>query len=705
MGFSNASIRTTLAGVMLLSSLPLLISFVTLLYVDSESSGSVTPSLLQQEYVLPATVGLTTYVLIFIWGWMIFRRSVFQPVELLQKKVRLIQHDRMTQPASTSLPAEFSDVLRRLHDFNTERLDRDSSCAQQADKLKHRLSKLSGLIKNSPLGIVEWSAELQAVHWNPAAAALLQLDATRPDARSLHSLAISHPNENQALIADLNSLLQHPDEGRISETKYNDDSAKTKILRWHSSAYVNPESQQIHILSLIEDISSQFQEVKALRLGATHDAVTRLPNQILMEQLLANAIDSPVTGRAAVTLMLVDLSTIKLINNTFGFEVGNTVLRQATEKLQGLLRLKDKLGRMSGDELMILLPATDSPRQIEQTARRIEQALQEAIVVDHRPHYLQPKIGIASFPDHGKHAEEIIRKALIALNAVETGTDQTWKVFDPALEQETQHRLTVESDLRQALENKELELYLQPLVTIRDERLWGAEALIRWHHPEKGLIYPADFIPYAEESCLTLEISHFVLERAHRMAADWSRSGHENLTLSINLSPRQFADPKLSDNLMELQRTHAIAPGQLIIEITEDTLLSTTSDSLEKIKLLKALGYRVALDDFGIGYASMNQFTQFPLDIVKIHRSYIAEAVVNPGARAMVTSIIQMAKRLGVKAIAEGVENESEQKILSEESCDVLQGYLFGKAIPPSEFKSRYLKSPKLRKSRILSHS
>lgn len=704
MGFATSarpsSLRTRLAGLLLVGSLPLLATMSLYLYLNPTFS-SLEAADLQRQLLIPAGAGLVTYVVFLLVSWLIFRSSIFQPLDLLQRKVRLIQHGLMTVPSRMQTPAEFSCLLEQLHVFNIERLDTESATALKAAATNRGLSKLSGFINRSPMGIVEWSAEFNAVRWNPAASRMLDIDSNAPTSLSLHTWSISTPNANQELVQGLEQLLHQPSESQTTETVQTDKAGRTTVLRWHNSAHFDKASKQASVLSIIEDVTTLHQEARDLRLSATHDAVTQLPNQVLMEQLITNATETRTTERSALTIMLIDLGKLRLIHNSFGFDAGNEVLKQASAKLQSLLRTRDKLGRLSGDELLIMLPDMESEKQIEQTVQRIDLCLQEPITVDQRPHHLQPSMGVASYPTHARSTQELMRKANIALYAAKADATQSYRLFDPGLEQETQHRTTVESELRRALSDKELDLYLQPLINSRGGKLWGAEALIRWHHPKKGLIYPAEFIPYAEESCLTLDISRFVLERAHRIAADWKRSGQEHLHLSVNLSARQFADPKLTDQLMDLQHTYPIDPVQLIIEITETTLLGASNESLESVKLLKALGYQIALDDFGIGYASMNQFTQFPLDIVKIHRSYIAEAVINPSARAMVTSIIEMARRLGVKAVAEGVESEAAQKLLVEESCDVLQGYLYGKAVPAAEFKARHLKNTGGRKSAV----
>lgn len=702
MGFATSarpsSLRTRLAGLLLVGSLPLLATMSLYLYLNP-TFRSLEAADLQRQLLIPAGAGLVTYVVFLLVSWLIFRSSIFQPLDLLQRKVRLIQHGLMTVPSRMQTPAEFSCLLEQLHVFNIERLDTESATALKAAATNRGLSKLSGFINRSPMGIVEWSAEFNAVRWNPAASRMLDIDSNAPTSLSLHTWSISTPNANQELVQGLEQLLHQPSESQTTETLQTDKAGRTTVLRWHNSAHFDKASKQASVLSIIEDVTTLHQEARDLRLSATHDAVTQLPNQVLMEQLITNATETRTTERSALTIMLIDLGKLRLIHNSFGFDAGNGVLKQASAKLQSLLRTRDKLGRLSGDELLIMLPDMESEKQIEQTVQRIDLCLQEPITVDQRPHHLQPSMGVASYPTHARSTQELMRKANIALYAAKADATQSYRLFDPGLEQETQHRTTVESELRRALSDKELDLYLQPLINSRGGKLWGAEALIRWHHPKKGLIYPAEFIPYAEESCLTLDISRFVLERAHRIAADWKSSGQEHLHLSVNLSARQFADPKLTDQLMDLQHTYPIDPVQLIIEITETTLLGASNESLESVKLLKALGYQIALDDFGIGYASMNQFTQFPLDIVKIHRSYIAEAVINPSARAMVTSIIEMARRLGVKAVAEGVESEAAQKLLVEESCDVLQGYLYGKAVPAAEFKARHLKNTGGRKS------
>ena len=423
--------------------------------------------------------------------------------------------------------------------------------------------------------------------------------------------------------------------------------------------------------------TAELEEAKARAQHlADHDALTGLPNRRLLEDRLTQAIALSQRNRKLTAVMFVDLDRFKPINDSLGHAVGDVLLKEVSQRLVAQLRVGDTICRIGGDEFVVVLPEVRRSSDVAQVAQKVIEQLSQPVTVEHRDLVVTCSIGIAVFPDDGSDAETLIRNADAAMyHAKELGR-ANYQFFTEQMNQAASRRLALESDLRRALGRDELRLHYQRIVAAGGGKTSGYEALVRWQHPEKGLVPPGDFIQIAEESGLILKIGEWVLREACRWGAALAE---KNLQVAVNLSPRQFNDPKLAQMVSHALKETGLPPRLLELEITESLAMSHTDITLTTLKRLKKLGVSIAIDDFGTGYSSLAYLKRFPVDKIKIDRSFVADTPKDREQAAIISAIVALAHALSIKVIAEGVETEAQREFLRGCGCDYLQGYLIGR--------------------------
>ncbi|HYL90691.1 MAG TPA: PAS domain S-box protein [Burkholderiales bacterium] len=408
---------------------------------------------------------------------------------------------------------------------------------------------------------------------------------------------------------------------------------------------------------------------------ADHDALTGLPNRRILEDRLTQALALSHRNRKQTAVMFIDLDRFKPINDSLGHAVGDVLLKEVSQRLVNQLRVGDTICRIGGDEFVVVLPEVKRSSDVAQVAQKVIEQVSQPAMVEERELAVSCSIGIAVFPEDGSDAETLIRNADAAMyHAKELGR-ANYQFFTEQMNQAASRRLALEADLRRALGRDELRLHYQRIVDADTGRLTGHEALVRWQHPERGLVPPGEFIQIAEESGLILKIGEWVLREACR----WAHSLGRELQIAVNLSPRQFNDPKLAQMVAQALKQSGLPPKLLELEITESLAMSHTDITLTTLKRLKKLGVSIAIDDFGTGYSSLAYLKRFPVDKVKIDRTFVAEI---PGDRehgAIVSAIVALAHALNIEVIAEGVEDEKQRDYLKRCGCDYVQGYLIGR--------------------------
>jgi diguanylate cyclase (GGDEF)-like protein/PAS domain S-box-containing protein len=437
----------------------------------------------------------------------------------------------------------------------------------------------------------------------------------------------------------------------------------------------------------VTDRTAQLEEAKARAQHlADHDALTGLPNRRLLEDRLTQALAMSQRNREHTAVMFVDLDRFKTINDSLGHAVGDVLLKEVSQRLINQLRTGDTICRIGGDEFVLVLPQIKRTSDVAQVAQKVIEQLSAPVAVEERDLVVTPSVGIAVFPDDGRDAETLIRNADAAMYHAKEAGRANYQFFTGEMNQAASRRLAMESDLRRALSRGELRMHYQRVVDLSGQ-VAGHEALLRWQHPERGLVLPADFIQLAEDTGLILRIGEWALREACRWAT-FIGGEHQ---IAVNLSPRQFNDPNLPRIIEAALRESGLPPRLLELEITESLAMRETDTTLAMLQKLKQIGVSIAIDDFGTGYSSLSYLKRFPVDKLKIDRSFVAEL---PGDReqcAIVSAIVALAHALNVRVVAEGVEKKSQREFLARCGCDFVQGYLVGRPLDADAASKEYL--------------
>lgn len=444
----------------------------------------------------------------------------------------------------------------------------------------------------------------------------------------------------------------------------------------------NPE---YHIASF-SDITERKQQEAQIEHLAFHDLLTGLPNRRLLIDRIQVAIAQAARDANGLALLFVDLDRFKTINDSLGHQAGDQLLRLVGERLKSWVRSGDTVSRVGGDEFIVLCPDCDSPEGASSLGDKLLGAIAQPYQIGDTELVITASIGIALYPDNGADANSLIGNADVAMYLAKENDRNNYQFYSPELNARNLERLQMELRLRHALEEGEFLLYFQPQIDARDGKIVGAEALIRWLEPELGLIPPGRFIPLAEETGQIQAIGEWVLQQSCRHLKKWQEMGLTNLPIAINLSARQFKQSSFVDTIGQTMAEHGLPAHLLELELTESMLMKDVPQTTAKLNQLKKMGFRISIDDFGTGFSSLNYLRHFPLDVLKIDQSFVRELFDEGAALAIIESIIALARSLGMRTVAEGVETAEQRAILESSGCDILQGYLISRPLPEAEF-------------------
>ncbi len=455
----------------------------------------------------------------------------------------------------------------------------------------------------------------------------------------------------------------------------------TRILTTRNLSIPDETGEQRYLLSLAEDITERKEAQARIEHMAHHDALTNLPNRAAFAERLARAVDAATADKEAFAVLSIDLDRFKEINDTFGHAVGDELLRELAEQLSALAGEASYLARLGGDEFCIITPSGEQPALAENLSERVHAAVAVDRELNGQHLRVGTSIGIAIFPADGTDATTLLNNADAALYRAKAAGRGKTRFFEIEMDNKIRERRAIQHELASAIEQNDLRLYYQPLAKI-DGKVVGFEALLRWHHPVRGMVSPGTFIPAAEESGLIMRIGEWVLREACREAAGWARPLH----IAVNLSPIQFRHGDLPGLVHTVLLETGLAPSRLELEITEGVMMEDFSRSLSILRRLKLLGVRIAMDDFGTGYSSLSYLQAFPFDKIKIDQSFISNVNTNPQSAAIVRAVIGLAHGLNLPVLAEGVETRDQLEFLAAESCNEVQGYLMGRPHPILEY-------------------
>jgi len=436
-----------------------------------------------------------------------------------------------------------------------------------------------------------------------------------------------------------------------------------------------------------EDITEQRRSEVKIEYMAHHDALTDLANRVLLNERLEHALGSRIHREQMVAVHHLDLDQFKAVNDTFGHPAGDKLLKMVAERLRGLVRATDTIARMGGDEFAIVQAPIKDPAEATVLAQDIIRLLGEPFEIDGHQAVIGVSIGIAVGPGDGLRPDRLLRNADLALYRAKGDGRGIFCFFQPAMDLQMQTRRLMEQDLRKALPAGEFELYYQPVVNLASNEISGFEALIRWNHPQQGLVSPGEFIPLAEEIGFIVPMGEWVIREACATAAGWPGDA----SVAINISAVQFRNPGLMQVIVGALASSGLHPTRLEIEITETVLLQNKETTLAVLHQLRALGVRIALDDFGTGYSSLTYLQCFPFDKIKIDRSFVKDITENTGSLNIVRAVAALASGMGMTATAEGVETREQLDSITSEGCTEMQGFLFSRPLPAREIERLFL--------------
>jgi len=426
---------------------------------------------------------------------------------------------------------------------------------------------------------------------------------------------------------------------------------------------------------------------KQLRHLATHDALTGLPNRVLLDDRLAQAIAHSQRNGHLFALLMVDLDRFKLINDSLGHRAGDELLQETARRLTGVARAIDTLARSGGDEFVMILHPIDARDDAELLAQRVIEALKPTMRIAGVDIHTSPSIGIAFYPADGTTTETLIARADAAMYSAKQRGRNNAQCFAPGMDTQSQDKVRLESDLHEAIALKQFELDYQPKVDVKSGAVHSVEALIRWRHPQRGLISPNEFIPLAEDSGLIGPIGGWVVREACRQAKAWQRKGLPQVRVAVNLSASQFRQKNLLATIRQALLDADLDPSYLEVELTESAVMTNPEESVSILEQLSKMGVLVSVDDFGTGYSSMSYLRRFPIDKLKIDRGFISEFMTRPDDASIVRAIVSLAHSLRLKVVAEGVETPDQLDFLKTLGCDQYQGFHFSTPVSAADFE------------------
>lgn len=430
---------------------------------------------------------------------------------------------------------------------------------------------------------------------------------------------------------------------------------------------------------------------RKVKLLAYRDTLTSLPNRLLFADRLEQAIIRCERSRASMALMLVDIDDFKLVNDSFGHDAGDKLIKAVGQLIAKSLRRADTIARLGGDEFAVIIEGIDSPEDTISIADNLTTILEHNVRLDDQETYTSASIGIAVYPDDGKDARTLLKNADTAMFRAKENGRHCFQFYKPEMSVNAMERLELENSLKAAFENDEFMIHYQPVIDIQKNEIVSVEALLRWQHPDKGMIHPKDFISIVEDSGLIVALGEWLIFSICKQIQVWQEAGLTGQRVSVNIAPRQFKEQNLIVLFKQALAEYDIPASSLCVEITESTLIDSIGEVETTLKKLRDMGVQISLDDFGTGYASLAYLKEFPVDLVKIDHAFIAGIPDNREDSAIVDAITGLAHGLNLKLIAEGVENKRQLNVLLNNGCQYAQGYYWSKPLPGDEYEQFYM--------------
>jgi diguanylate cyclase (GGDEF)-like protein len=466
---------------------------------------------------------------------------------------------------------------------------------------------------------------------------------------------------------------------------------KNDDLRWFESTAktYRTKTDETRLVFVSRDITERQHYEETIRHQEFHDALTGLPNRLLLKDRLSLAMAHAKRNNMMLAVLLLDLDRFKLINDTLGHAAGDTLLQLIAGRLTGTLREDDTVARQGGDEFLLLLPEIVKIEDAAKLAQKLLEQIRQPLSVHGHELYVTTSIGMVLYPNDGRDIETLLKNADTAMYRAKEQGRNNYQLYTPTMNARAFERLTLENSLRRALERNEFTVYYQPKVDLRSRKAVGAEALVRWNHPELGLIMPGDFISAAEDTGLIVPIGEWVLRTACAQNKAWQNAGYPPLRVAVNLSARQFQLRNLVQTVAEILKETGLEPRWLELEITESIAMQNAEFTVKTLNELKDMGIQISIDDFGTGYSSLSYLKRFPINKLKIDKTFVREINTDHDNAAIASAVIVLGQSLNLGVIAEGVETIEQLNFLKDQHCDEIQGFLFGRPLPPAEIEKK----------------
>jgi diguanylate cyclase (GGDEF)-like protein/PAS domain S-box-containing protein len=507
--------------------------------------------------------------------------------------------------------------------------------------------------------------------------------------------AVVHPDDHDAVFDFYNQILEGDGGSRERfEIEYRARRADGGLLWLHDVVHLTPGGEGPgRLRGVTMDISARKEMEVRLAHLANHDPLTGLPNRNLLADRLGQALIAAARHARAAGVLFLDLDRFKVINDSLGHSAGDRLLKAVAERLQDSVREGDTVARLGGDEFIVILDDMAQPQDAALVAQKILESFVQPFHVEVpeaggvQEFFFTTSIGISLYPGDGEDVDTLLKNADTAMYRAKERGGNSYQFFTPEMDTRARQRLSLENALRNALERREFVLHYQPQIDLATQNVIGVEALLRWNHPEQGLVAPADFIPLLEETGFIVPVGEWVLREACAQATAWRASGLPPLRVAVNLSARQLRHERFADTVAAALADTGMDPGDLELEITESAVMQQVEVSLETLSRVRALGVRLAMDDFGTGYSSLSHLKLLPINTVKIDQSFVRDMPADENDAAIVQAIIVLARTLRLDVIAEGVETKEQLAFLRAHGCDAMQGYLFSRPLPAAEVK------------------
>jgi diguanylate cyclase (GGDEF)-like protein/PAS domain S-box-containing protein len=585
--------------------------------------------------------------------------------------------------------AENPPVFVALIQDITERLRSEQALRESEASLAkaQRIAHIGNWERNITTNEIRWSDETYRI---------FGLTPHRPPITHAMFLDMVHPDDRQALVENVTKAAE---ENRSYSTEYRliRPDGSERVVRAQAEVERGGDGEPARLVGTIQDITEQRRTQERLNYLAHYDTLTGLPNRLLLQDRLGQAMVEADRRDRLVAVIFLDLDRFKIINDTLGHDMGDALLKSVAERLRACVRAGDTISRLGGDEFTVVLAGVGHVDDVAHVAQKIIESFVSPFHIGGRELFVSPSMGITLYPFDDNDIDNLLRNADAAMyHAKELGRN-TFQFYTAELNRRTAKRLALETALRHAIERNELLLHYQPQVNLKTGRITGVEALLRWLHPEMGMISPLEFIPLAEETGLIVPIGEWVLRSACAQARAWQELGFGDLQISVNLSGRQFQHRHLARLVKKVLADTPLNPRLLDLELTESLLMHNTEAILGAMDELHAHGVVFSMDDFGTGYSSLSYLKRFPIDTLKIDQSFVRDIPNDPDDAAIARAIISMAHSLGMRVIAEGVETAQQFSFLRENRCDTIQGYYFSKPVPVETMTSLLQKNRRLK--------